>query len=110
MPRPEAPAEKVVDVVVGRVLDLRDLLEDHRALPVDLLRVEIRLEKDVRKDVQGERKVLPQHLRVVAGVLLAGEGIEHAADRVDLLGDLLGRAAPGALEEQVLQEVRDTVL
>ena len=47
---------------------------------------------------------------VVAGVLLAGEGVELAADRVDLAGDVArGRAPLGALEEHVLGEVRDPV-
>jgi hypothetical protein len=50
--------------------------------------------------------MLAKDLRVVAGVLLAGERVQHAADRVDLLGDR-GRGAPlRPLEEEVLEEVR----
>ena len=47
---------------------------------------------------------------VVARVLLAGEGVELAADRVDLAGDVARRRPPlGPLEEHVLGEVRDPV-
>ena len=53
------------------------------------------------------RQVLVEHLDVVAGVFLRREGVEVAADRVDLLGDVLGRAVLGALEEHVLDEVGD---
>ena len=96
-----------MDVVVGRVLDLRDLLQDDRALAVDLVLGEARVQEDVGEQVERERQVLAQHLRVVAGVLLAGEGVEHAADGVDLLGDLRRRPPLGPLEEEVLEEVRD---
>src|SRR5207244_6526174 len=54
--------------------------------------------------------LLVQDLGVVAGVFLAREGVQDAADRIDLLGDLRGGAALGALEEQVLEEVRDARL
>ena len=43
---------------------------------------------------------------VEGGVLPGGEGVHLAADRVDGLGDLARRAALGALEQQVLEEVR----
>jgi hypothetical protein len=42
---------------------------------------------------------------VVAGELLAGEGVELTSDRVQLSGDVHRRTTPSALEEQVLQEV-----
>src|SRR3989454_2171422 len=110
VPWPEGQVEELVHVVVGRVLDLRDLLHDDRALALDLLRREGGLREDVRQQVERERQVLAQHLGVVAGVLLAGEGVQHAADRIDLLRDLRGRAAGGALEEEVLEEMRDAGL
>ena len=46
------------------------------------------------------------HPGVEAGVLLGRVGVEIAADRLDGRRDLLGRAPAGALEQQVLQEVR----
>ena len=54
--------------------------------------------------------VFLQHLDVVGGLLARGVGVDVAADRLDLLGDLRGRAALGALERHVLEEVRDAVL
>jgi len=104
---PERLREEIVDVVVRRVLDLRDLLDDDVALPVDLFLGELRLREDVGQKVQGERKMLVEDLRVVAGVFLAGERVQHAADRVDLLRDLRRRPPRRALEEQVLEEMRD---
>jgi hypothetical protein len=47
---------------------------------------------------------------VVAGVLLGGERVEVAADRVELLGDLLRGTPPRALEQQVLEVVRGACL
>ncbi len=41
--------------------------------------------------------------------LFAGEGVEIAADGVDLAGELLGGAGSGALEDHVLDEVGDAV-
>ena len=68
------------------------------------------LQDDVGEDVERERQVLVEHLDVVAGVFLGGEGVELAADRVDRLRDVLGRAGRGALEEHVLDEMRDAAL
>ena len=60
------------------------------------------------EDVDRERQVLVEHLDVVARVFLGGERVELAADRVDRLRDVLGRCGvAGALEEHVLDEVRD---
>ena len=38
-----------------------------------------------------QRQVLVEHLDVVAGVFLGRERVELAADRIDRLGDVLGR-------------------
>ena len=54
--------------------------------------------------------MLVQHLYVIARVLFGGERVHLAADRVDGLGDILGAAGRGALEEHVLDEVRDAAL
>ena len=53
-----------------------------------------------------KREVLGQQPDVEGGVLLGGEGVEVAADLVDRLGDGRGRSVGGALEQQVLEEVR----
>ena len=59
----------------------------------------------VAEDVDRERQVVVEHPRVVAGVLLGGEGVDLAADRVERRRDVQRAAPRGALEEQVLEEV-----
>ena len=58
--------------------------------------------------VDGQRQVLVQHVRVVAGVFLGGERVQLTADRIDLLRDLHRRAVLGSLEQQVFKVVRGT--
>ena len=58
--------------------------------------VEARRDDDVAQDVERERQVLAQHARVIGGGVDAGGGVELAAHRLDLLGDVLAlrRAVP----------------
>ena len=99
----------VEDDVVGRVVGLADLLQDHGALAFELGRVEGRMQQDVGEDVERERHVLLQHLGVIRGAFARGVGVEMAADRLDLLGDRAGAAPLGALERHVLEKMRDAV-
>ena len=99
-----------VDVVARRVVVHVHLLDDHALLALDLLGVELRVAEHVDEDVERRVAVLGRALHVVARVLLAGEGVELAADRVDLAGDLARRRPLlGPLEEHVLGEVGDPV-
>ena len=50
-----------------------------------------------------------QDFGIEAGKFLAGEGVENAAHRVDLFGDLLGAAALRAFEKHVFDEVGNPV-
>src|SRR5262249_29431963 len=50
------------------------------------------------------------HARVDHGVLAGGRGVQLAAEPVEDLGDLLRAVARRALEEQVLDEVREARL
>ena len=102
--------EVVEDDVVGRVVGLPDLLQDHAALALHLLRREGGMGEDVAQDVGGERQVVLQHLGVVGGVLPRRVGVEVAADILDLPRDGGGVALLGALEGHVLQDVGDAVL
>ena len=54
--------------------------------------------------------LLVGHARVDDGVLARGGGVQLAAEAVEGLGDLLRAVAGRALEEQVLDEVRDARL
>ena len=104
---PEALGEELVDEVVRRVLDHLDLFDDDLLLPLEILDAERRVADDVRQDVDGERQMLVEHLDVVARVFLGRERVELAADRIDRLRDVLRGSAGRALEEHVLDEVRD---
>ena len=83
-----------------------DLVEDDGALGLDVVGAQRRLPHDVAQDVEAERQVLGEQPHVEGRVLLGGEGVAVAADLVELFGDGRGGAPFGALEEQVLQEVR----
>ena len=107
VPRPEALREQLVHEVVGGVLDHLDLFEHHLLLARDLLGLERGAQQQVGEHIDGAGQVLVEHLDIVARVLLGRERVEVAADRVDLLGDVLRRAGRGALEEHVLDEMRD---
>ena len=82
--------QPVEDDVVGRVERLADLLQDHPALDLDVGRVEQRVQHDVGEDVERPLDVGLEHAGVVGGHLLAGVGVDVAADVLDLLGDRLG--------------------
>src|SRR5690349_18642491 len=62
----EIQIEKIVDVIVGGVLGLRDLLKNDLPLALDLLGIENGMEKDVGQEIDRERQVLIQHFGVVA--------------------------------------------
>ena len=116
----DVPAERLV-AVEERLVDAADevarrvevhvhLLDDHALLALDLLGVELGVAEHVDEHVERGVACLGGAADVVAGVLLAGEGVELAADRVDLAGDVARRRPPlRALEEHVLGEVRDPV-
>ena len=97
--------DDVVDEVLRVVVDHRDLLEHDLALGVDVGEggvvdhpddhVERRLEPVVRHAGVDERR------------LARGGGVQLAAEAVEDLRDLLRGVRARALEEQVLDEVRD---
>ncbi len=95
-----------VDELVGIVLVHEQLFEDDLPLGVDLEGAERRCGDDIGQQFEAEVELPRRQPRVVRGVLLGGEGVHLASDRVDRLGDLAGAARLGALEQQVLQEVR----
>jgi hypothetical protein len=116
----DVPAERLVSVeqllvdaadeVAGRVVVHVHLLDDHALLALDLVGLELRVAEHVDEDVEGDVAEVGGAPDVVAGVLLAGEGVELAADPVHLHPDVLRRRpAFRPLEEHVLGEVGDPV-
>ena len=97
--------EQVVDELARRVLDHRDLLEHDLALGLEL--GEDRLEDHLGHHVERDLELLVGHARVDDRVLAARGRVQLAAERVEGLRDLLRRVRGGALEEQVLDQVRD---
>ena len=105
VPAEDGLRDHVVDEVLRVVLHHRDLLQDDLPLGVDVVEggvvdhaghhVEGRLEPVVRDACVDDRR------------LARGGRVQLAAETVEELRDLLGAVRPGALEEQVLDEVRD---
>ena len=100
--------DEVVDEILRRVLVHRDLLEHDLALRVEV--GEGRREDHVRHHVDRGLQVLVGDARVDDRVLAGGGRVQLAAERVEDLGDLLRAVRARALEEQVLDEVRDAGL
>jgi hypothetical protein len=107
MIRPESFGEQLVDQIVGGVLDHLDLLEHDLLFLFDLDGVKGWMRDQIGENVHRHRQVLVEHLHVIAGILLRSEGIELPANRVHFLGDAFGGPPIGALEQHVLDEVRD---
>ena len=105
-----AAANCSCDDVARVVVVHRELFEDDAALGLELVGVEPRGGDHVGDDVDRHRQVGVEHPRVVAGVLLAGGGVGLATDGVERLGDVHRGAPRGALEQQVLEEVRRAVV
>ncbi len=92
--------------VVALVLGLVELLEDDLALALHVVDVERRGGDHVGEQVEPHLGGGGRHPGVEGGVLVGGVGVELAAHRLDRLGDLAAGVAGGALEQQVLEEVR----
>ncbi len=99
---------EVVDALLGLVLDHRDLLEHDLALLLEL--APGRRAEHVRHHVERDRQVVVEHARVDERRVLRGRRVQLGAELVEQLGDR-GRVVPGAaLEQHVLDEVREPAL
>ena len=87
--------------------NLLHLSEDHITLTFDAGLVESRVLHNVRENLQRTRHVLVEHLGIVCRLLPRRVGVEVAADVLDLLLELRSAALPCALEQHVLDEMRD---
>ncbi len=96
---------------IGRiVLDHRDLLEHDLALGLERLGLEARARRHVAHDVERQRQVLVQHAHVHDRRFARRVGVELGAQAIGHAGDLDLVEALAALEQQVLDEVRDAGL
>ncbi len=100
--------DQVVHELLRRVLVHRDLLEYDLALGVELL--EHRREHHVAHHVERRLEMVVGHAGVDERVLARRSRIQLAAEPVEDLGDLEGVEPLAALEQQVLDEVRDARL
>jgi hypothetical protein len=105
MPAEDGLREEVVHELLRRVLVHRDLLEHDIALVIEL--GEPRCEHHVGHHRDRLLDVAVGHAGVDDGVLARGRRVQLGAHRVEYLGDLLRVVGRRALEEQVLDEVRD---
>jgi hypothetical protein len=96
--------------VRGIVIVHRQFFENDVAFLLQLAVVEHGGGDHVRDDVDGHRQIGIEHAGVVAGVFLRRRGIGFPADLVKSRRDVKRRAPLRSLEQQVLQEVRRTVL
>ena len=106
----EIAGEDVVEQVLGIVHFHLQLFEDDALFLFDVRFPKQRIAHHVGQDVEGQRQMLVQDLGVVTDHLLGGERVEAAADGIHRARDVFGRAVLGALEEHVLDEMRDAVL
>ena len=106
----DAARREVVHEIGRVVLDHRDLLEHDLALRLERLVLEARARGHVAHDVERERQVLVEHAHVHDGRLARRERVQLGAEAIGDARDLDLVVALAALEEQVLDEMRDAGL
>ena len=105
---PQQAVEGERGLLVWRVLDRSQLLEDHAPLALDLRVLQQRVLHGVGEQVERLRGMLRGDLAVVDGQLAVRGGVEQPTKRVDLDRHVARRRPPRrALEAEVLQEVRE---
>ncbi len=98
--------EQVVHDLVGLVAMHQEFFEDHLTFGVDLGRPERGPGHDVAEDVERHLDAVAENPHVERGVLLGGVRVHLATQAINGLGDLARAAIRGALEQQMLEEVR----
>ncbi len=109
MLRPEAARENIVKEIFGIIQVHFDFFEDDLALFFHIFGIEFWAEDQIGDDVKGDGQVLVKNLGVEADLLLGSKRVEHSADGIHLAGNRFGGAALRALENHVLNEVRESV-
>jgi len=108
MATPKAGPVKVENQIVWGVLHGGDLFQDHLPLQLQVPVPEEGVQNQIRKNLQGQGKVLVQNPGLEAGVLPGSVRVQRASQALQSQGDLPSRALPCTLEDQVLQEVTGT--
>ena len=98
--------EMVKDDLLVLLVDLLLLTQDDVTLALDGAGLELGVLEDVGDDVDGLRDVLAEALGVVDRLLARGVRVEVRAEVLHLELERMLRAAAGALEGHVLEEVR----
>ena len=103
--RPERGVEQFLHVLLRLVHVHGQFLLDHFPFLGDFRRIKSGMKKHVRQHVQQFVETVVARPGIKAGVLLAREGVEIAANAFHRLGNLPRRAPPRALEQQMLDEM-----
>lgn len=106
MAGPQCLIDEIVDVVVRRIADAADLLDDHVPLFLQFGGIEERMLQHVGEDIERQLQMLARHLHPVIGVFPARRGIHDATHPLDRLADQ-DRIGPArcSLEEHVLEKM-----
>src|SRR6266513_1139760 len=107
---PQLSVVELEDEIVGGVVHGTDLLENDFALEGEVRRAQDGPEDQVGEDVGRLWQMLVENLRLICGVLTRRVRIERASKRLEREGELLGAARGSALENHVLEHVRDAHL
>ena len=93
--------------IFGRIFIHADLFHNHAPLQIHILGTESRVQHHVAQQFSGLLHMGVQRAGIVAGVFLGGEGVHLTANGIEILCQIGGGTAFGALEHHVFNVVRD---
>ena len=106
MPGEDSAGEDIGQGVLGVVVAHGDFFQDHLAFDIDVAGRDGGVQHHLADQADRQLRLFGENACVVTGVLVRGEGVELAADRIDGVGDGVAGAVFRALEQQVLEVVR----
>ena len=106
---PQILIKQFMHIFIGRILNHPDLLQNHASLPLHIVGIELRMKKDVGKDLKTLFHMGFQDLRVETGVFPSGKGVDDTPNSIDLFGDIQGAALFRSLEKHMFDKVGQTV-